>query len=353
MQRLQSRRIEFIRCTGNNNRDQFAADIFRGFTSDQKYIPSKYLYDERGSSLFEQICDLPEYYPTRVEMNILENAAASIVSGLDRGDLIELGAGGNRKIKLILDAAGPSRLRNIRYVPVDVCESVLKESSRKLAAEYPDLKVCCVAADFTRSLNSIPDGNNKLITFFGSTIGNLTEQQCTDMLTRIGLLMQHDDRLVVGMDMVKSKQVLEAAYDDAEEITAAFNKNILNVLNRELDADFEDSHYDHFAFYDDEKARVEMHLRANRDTMANIGKIGLQIRMQRGETILTEISRKFDWETIQKIAGEAGMKISRWFTDEHRWFSLVELTSVHAGKKDNPRRRYQASDDDEDFELAA
>lgn len=299
-------------------------EVRRGLTSPQKYLPSKFFYDSVGSALFERICGLPEYYQTRTELSLLAQAAPSIMGNFKKGNLVELGAGSNIKIRRLLDA-GRERHSDITYVPVDVSESALRQNSTELLDDYSGLNVCCVIGDFTKQFEAVPLNNANLVTFFGSTIGNFSEHEGTALLKNIGTKLKKGDRLLVGMDMVKPKEVLEAAYNDAQGITAAFNKNILVVLNRELNANFNLSCFDHVAFYRDEHERIEMHLRANRDVSITLRDIDLSISMKKGETIFTEISRKYNNGSIHEMATEAGFMIGRCFTDPQKWFSLVEM----------------------------
>jgi L-histidine N-alpha-methyltransferase len=243
---------------------------------------------------------------------------------LKQGNLIELGSGANWKIRTLLDAANGSR-PNIRYVPVDVCEPALRQAAEDLTERYPELAVTGIVADFHRDMDRIMIDGDKLITFFGSTIGNFNEEEGRAFLENIAAAMTLRDRFLVGVDMIKPKEVLEAAYNDAQRTTAAFNRNILTVLNRELSAAFDPSLFDHVAFYNEKRECIEMHLRANREISADIGELDLHLSMKRGETIFTEICRKFSREKVEEMAAEAGLAITRWFTDEKGWFALVEM----------------------------
>jgi L-histidine Nalpha-methyltransferase len=301
-----------------------AEDVLKGLKADRKYIPSKYFYDTRGSKLFEAICDLPEYYPTRTELRLLSAHAEDIVDGLGPADLIELGAGGNRKIRILLNALGPSRRADVRYVPVDVCGPALLESAAELTTAYPELRVDGIVADFTRDLRKLQSDRSKLVLFFGSTIGNLDEGEAVTFLRDVAAMLNPGDRFLLGLDMVKPVEILEAAYNDSQGLTAEFNKNILLVINRELQADFEPDAFEHVAFFDEEKERVEMHLRALRDLQVEIKSVAASFVVKKGETIRTEICRKFRRDGAEKMLQDAGMKVSRWYSDKQGWFSLVE-----------------------------
>ena len=304
-----------------------AKDVLLGFTASQKFIPSKYFYDARGSQLFEEICCLPEYYPTRTEISIIKHAAFQILMSFPRGDIVELGSGGNRKIRIFLEAAGRERLSQFRYIPVDVSEAALREASEELQNLYPEVEIVGIVADFILHMDKIPNNNPRLIMFLGSTIGNFNESLQSNFLRSIARIMKSHDRCVIGFDMIKSRKTLEAAYNDTQGITSEFNKNVLNVINRELNADFKTSHFEHVAFYNDEKERVEMHLRANKDTVVNIHDLEMEVTIAKDETIHTENSCKFSKSRIEKMVTESGLNIIEWYFDSKGWFSLVELST--------------------------
>jgi L-histidine N-alpha-methyltransferase len=317
-------RFAIIDRRGPAAQQELKQEVSAGLTAKRKYLPSKYFYDSRGSALFEQICGLPEYYQTRTELSILRSAARSIMRDLKEGSLIDLGSGANWKIRHLLDAANGSR-GNIRYVPIDVCETAIVGASEELLCLYPDLTVSGIVADFLRDPESIAAEGNKLITFFGGTIGNFSKEACAAFLRNIASVMKSRDRLLVGMDMVKDRGMIEAAYNDDEGVTAEFNKNILAVINRELHATFDLSAFEHIAFYNEQTESVEMHLRAVRDVRAEIADIDMSVNIGMGETIFTEISRKFRKESFEASAAEAGLRITRWYQDRRRWFGLAEL----------------------------
>jgi len=300
-------------------------DVFMGLTADQKSIPSKYFYDERGSSLYEQICKLPEYYLTRTELSILQEKDESIMEPFETGDLVELGSGANWKISKLINAANDPQGANLRYVPVDVSESALVAASEDLLTNYPKLRVLGIIADFTRHMNIIPNDFSRLIILFGSTIGNFNEFESQKILQTVADSMMPGDRFLIGLDMIKPKTILEAAYNDAQGVTSAFNKNVLRVINRELHADFDPAVFEHLAFYNEEKEQVEMHLQVNQKTTVEINDLDLAVEFEKGETIHTEICRKFSEESAQKMFSEVGLKVEQWFTDPKGCFSLVEV----------------------------
>jgi L-histidine N-alpha-methyltransferase len=325
---LDSERIEIVNYLKDTFRRDIRSDALRGLTSERKYIPSKYFYDAYGSRLFEEICGLPEYYQTRTELWILRRFALDIVRDLATADIVELGSGSNLKVRALLDACFGTFPADIRYIPVDVSESALLESSVGLLGRYPHLKILGILADFTKHVERIPQGRKKLFLFFGSTIGNFPRRERTDLLRSVAGMMGPGDRLLLGIDMIKPAEVLEGAYNDRGGVTAKFNRNILTVLNRELNAGFEPSHFDHVAFYNDAAEQVEMHLRANRSVLVEIEGLGMQVSMEEGETIHTEICGKFSRESTGAMAEEAGLRIDNWFADPRDWFSLVELAPI-------------------------
>ena len=307
-----------------------AKEILEGLTAEQKYIPSKYFYDARGSKLFEEICDLPEYYPTDCELELLSTHAEEIVRGLRDVDLVELGAGSNRKIRILLDAMDESTRSRMRYVPVDVSVSALEESASQLSTLYPELKVQGVVADFNRDLHNLPADRAKVALFLGSTIGNLDKESSASFLKNVAITLNPGDRFLLGLDMVKRGDIIEAAYNDSQNVTAEFNKNMLHVVNRELGAGFDPTDFDHVALFNEDRERVEMRLRAAKDLAVEIDNHGTTIKLKAGETILTEICRKFRREGAERMIRDAGMKVSRWYTDSKRWFSLLEaVLDVH------------------------
>ncbi|MEW6351505.1 MAG: L-histidine N(alpha)-methyltransferase [Thermodesulfobacteriota bacterium] len=301
-----------------------AQEVLRGLMADQKYIPSKYFCDARGSKLFEVICGLPEYYLTRTELRLLSTHAKDIVRGLRDGDLVELGAGANWKIRRLLDALGPLRRPHVRYVPVDVCGAALRESAAQLTTVYPELRVNGAVADFTRDLHTLQSDRRKLVLFFGSTIGNLDDGEALAFLKNGAVMLNPGDRFLLGLDMLKPVHAIEAAYNDSRQVTAKFNKNILLVINRELRANFDPAGFAHIAFFEEEQERVEMHLRARRDMCVDINALRISVVLRQGETIRTEVCHKFCRDGAEKMIRDAGMEVSRWYSDPKGWFSLIE-----------------------------
>jgi L-histidine N-alpha-methyltransferase len=330
----EKREIGIERGPNELTNSQLAKDVLQGLTADQKFIPSKYFYDARGSRLFEKICLLPEYYLTRTELSLLRRKASELVDGFERGDLVELGSGSNVKICTLLEALGRDRRATTRYVPVDISETALLSAAQGLVSRYPELKVAAIKADFMRDLSNIPSDGRNLILFFGSTIGNLEEDECRVFLSAVAKNLQDGDRFLLGLDMLKPRPILEAAYNDAQQVTADFNKNVLRVLNRELDATFDLNNFEHVAFFDPDRERVEMHLRANRGLTVNIRDIGLSVSLDKGESIRTEICRKFSRSAAKKMVEDVGMRVDRWHSDPRGWFSIAEIVGCSEGGAD-------------------
>ncbi len=322
----QESQVKIVSKLDGNQREEMIKDLRRGMTKTQKSIPPKYFYDDRGSRLFEQICMTPEYYPTKTEFSILEECAAAIMQFFrgEGGDLIELGSGSNQKVRRLLDRWNLSKHQRIRYVPVDISETCLLDSAHDLLKDYERLEILGMVADFTRDIAFLPRGR-KLITFFGSTIGNFTEREAVRLFRSIRGIMGLEDRFLLGMDMLKPVDIIESAYNDRQGVTGDFNRNILEHINRELKGDFDSRDFDHWAYFNREKERVEMHLRARRSVTARLEDLCLSVNIREGETIHTEISRKFSWESAQRLFRTAGLSVVRWFTDPKGWFSLVEL----------------------------
>jgi L-histidine N-alpha-methyltransferase len=258
-------------------------------------------------------------------MSILKNAAPRILSSFERSDLIELGSGANRKIRIFLDAAGKDKLPLLRYVPVDVSKTALINATKGLLEAYSCLEVMGIVADFTIHMDRIPFERPRLIFFFGSTIGNLDVSARNKFLRLVADSMKPCDRFLVGFDMLKPKETLEAAYNDSLGVTSKFNKNVLHVLNRELSANFDPSHFKHIAFFNETKESVEMHLQAKRRLEVVIDDLDLLVEIDKDETIRTEICNKFSRTCIEQMVDKAELQITQWFFDSREWFSVTEL----------------------------
>jgi L-histidine N-alpha-methyltransferase len=301
-----------------------AAEVREALGGDPPSLPCKYFYDDRGSRLFQQITRLPEYYQTRTEEGILERVADEVVTAVGARELVELGSGSGRKIRLLLDAmARAGQLE--RCVLFDINERDLEQSVEALGRDYPQARVRGVVGDFTQGFDGVGPGGGRLTAFFGGTIGNLHPRDVPDFLTRVGKLLKEGDGFLLGVDLVKEKRLLEAAYNDAAGITARFNLNILLVMNDRLRADFDPSAFDHVAFYDEQNAWIEMRLRARRPQRVRIPEAGLDLRFAAGDEIRTEISCKYSRASLEARLPGTGLELGRWYTDDANRFGLAFL----------------------------
>ena len=307
------------------NSSMVIADIFSGLTAEDKYISSKFFYDKTGSQLFEAITSLPEYYPARTEKSILHRVAKDIIAFHEYPDIIELGSGDCSKISLLIDAYQGDELQRMIYYPVDVSESAVIQSSEDLINKYPGLRIHGIVADFMKHLDALPAGSNRLICFFGSTLGNLEENEAIDFICRVKHSMKKGDSLLLGLDMVKDIRTLELAYNDSEHVTDRFNKNILAVANKLAETNFNPEDFRHHAFFNTERSRIEMHLVAQRDLVVDSPHFSEKITLKEGETIHTENSRKFTHNDIRQMAKDSGLSIQGIHMDHHKGFSLVHF----------------------------
>ena len=302
--------------------DALRADVRAGLTATPKTLPPKYFYDACGSKLFDEITRLPEYYLTRAETLILQEQAPAI-AGLSRCEsLIELGSGTSAKTRLLLDAlrAGGT-LRE--FVPFDVDPAVLTSASDALAEEYPDLRVAPFVGDFEHDLGAIPAGGRRTIAFIGSTIGNLEPAARAGFLAQVGAALRPGDTFLLGIDLVKDVGRLLEAYADAAGVTAEFNRNVLLVVNRELDADFRVEEFEHVALWDADHEWIEMRLRAVREQTVTIRDLGLVVSFAAGEELRTEISAKFRRAGIEAELAAAGLRSRAFWTDPDGDFGLL------------------------------
>ena len=295
------------------------ADVRAGLGSTPKALPPKWFYDARGSELFDEITRLPEYYLTRRERSLLEQHAAEIAEVTGADTLIELGSGTSEKTRLLLDAlrAG-GRLE--RFIPFDVDEAVLTEAAVAVAAEFPGVVVHAVVGDFEHHLDMLPRGGRRLIAFLGSTIGNLVPDQRTAFLHTLAAGLDAGDALLLGTDLVKDEARLVRAYNDSAGVTAEFNRNVLHVLARELDAEVDPTAFEHVALWDADHSWIEMRLRATRDLVVQV--LDLEVPFAAGEELLTEISAKFRRGQITSELEAAGLTVAAWWTDPAGDFAL-------------------------------
>jgi L-histidine N-alpha-methyltransferase len=304
--------------------DSLRADARAGLTAVPKSLPPKWFYDGAGSELFEKITGLPEYYPTRAEREILYETAGQIAALSGAGTLVELGSGSSEKTRLLIDALRSAGTL-ATYVPVDVSEPALVTAAQALIGEYPGLEVRAVVSDFEHQLG-LPardaDGAPRLVAFLGSTIGNLLPSPRAAFLARVRASLAEGDSLLLGTDLVKDPAVLLAAYDDAAGVTAAFNKNVLAVLNTELGADFDLDAFEHVAAWDAEQEWIEMRLRAATAQTVHVPGIELTARFTDGEEMRTEVSAKFRRESVTAELAAAGFALREWWTDSEGRFGL-------------------------------
>jgi len=299
-----------------------ADDVLDGLTRPFKELAPKHFYDAVGAELFDQICEQPEYYPTRTERAILVDRAAEIVALTGASELVELGSGTAAKTRILLQAmADAGTLR--RYVPIDVTEDMVRDVAAQLTEEHPELTVHGIVGDFERHLEHVPapDGP-RIVAFLGGTLGNFPPGSRRRFLRRLAALLRPQDVLMLGTDIVKDPAVIEAAYDDAAGVTAAFNRNVLRVLNRELDADFDPEAFEHVAFYDREREWIEMRLRASKKMSVHIGALGLDIDFAPREELRTELSAKFTPERLRDDLAAAGLELAELLTDPDGMFAL-------------------------------
>jgi L-histidine Nalpha-methyltransferase len=299
-----------------------ADDVLDGLTRPFKELPPKHFYDARGAELFDRICDLPEYYPTRAERAILERSADELAELTGAVELVELGSGTAAKTRVLLDALQTAGTLE-RYVPVDVTESMVRDCAQALTSEYPGLRVHGVIGDFERHLDRVPPASGpRIVAFLGGTIGNFPPGSRRRVLRDIAYLLGPSDFLLMGTDLVKDPRVLEAAYDDSEGVTAEFNRNVLRVLNRELQADFDPDDFEHVALFDEQNEWIEMRLRARREHTTLVRDLDLPVHFDVGEELRTEISAKFTRERLESDLAAAGLELARWLTDPADLFAL-------------------------------
>ncbi|TYB61835.1 L-histidine N(alpha)-methyltransferase [Nonomuraea sp. PA05] len=297
-------------------------DVTAGLTSSPKWLPPKWFYDAAGSDLFSRITRLPEYYPTRRELTILRARAADLAAVSRADTLVELGSGTSEKTGLLLDAlSAAGTLRG--YTPVDVDAVTLEAAAHRLAGRYPGLTVQAVCADFERHLALLPRNGRRMVAFLGGTIGNLEPAARAVFLKELRATLRSGDTFLLGADLVKERGRLVAAYDDSAGVTAEFNRNVLRVINRELDADFEPESFEHVAVYDERHDWIEMRLRASRAMRVRVGGLGLSVSFEEGEEMRTEISAKFREDGLRGELAAAGFGVRRHYTDPEGDFALV------------------------------
>ena len=307
--------------------DNDGRDIVQGLQSYPKTLPPKYFYDDRGSELFEQICQLPEYYPTRTEAAILEEYADEIAQITNCCELVELGSGSSTKTRFLLDAY-QKIADSCSYLPIDVSGGILKASVLELQQQYPDFFIQGLLGTYEQALEHLElersdSERSRMIFFLGSSIGNFTESECDRFLHKVACTLRKGDYFLLGTDLQKPKEILEAAYNDSQNVTAAFNLNILSHLNWRFQGDFDPNLFTHQAIYNQTKNQIEMYLHCLDDHQVSLEVLDLNIQFKTGESILTEISRKFDLEVLESQLELQGLKTLKVWTDPQKLFSLV------------------------------
>jgi L-histidine N-alpha-methyltransferase len=299
-------------------------DVRRGLTARPKFLPPKYFYDRAGSLLFERITELPEYYPTRTESALLAEILPGLLGDFLPDDIVEIGSGTSEKTRRVLGAVSRGG-RPVRYVPLDLDRLTLEATTERLFRDYPSVRVHAVVGDFESDLGHVPaPAGRRLAMFLGSTIGNLDEPGQRRLLVDLrGLLPDPGDRLLLGVDLVKDVKTLEAAYNDSAGVTAEFNRNILRVVNRGVDGDFDPEAFGHVAFYNEHAARIEMHLVAESAQAVQLRRLGLTVRFRCGETIWTESSYKFTRPGLESLLKVTGLRLHRWHVDPANHFALA------------------------------
>lgn len=296
-------------------------DVRRGLTATPKELPPKWFYDDRGCELFDAITRLPEYYPTETERAILHAEAAAIARASGAETLVELGSGTSDKTRTLLDAmAETGQLQ--RFAPFEVNEATLRSAADTIAHAYAGVRVHAVVGDFEHHLAALPGGGRRMIAFLGSTIGNFAPDERKQFLADLTATMAPGDSLLLGTDLVKAVDRLERAYDDTQGVTGEFNRNVLRVVNRELDADFDVDAFGHVAFFDRDAEWIEMRLRSDRAHTVEVRALGLTVDFAAGEQMRTEISAKFRREGVEAELASAGLRLDRWMTDPNNDFAL-------------------------------
>ncbi|OBK61184.1 L-histidine N(alpha)-methyltransferase [Mycolicibacterium fortuitum] len=296
-------------------------DVRDGLTRTPKMLPPKWFYDSVGSDLFDQITRLPEYYPTRTEAQILRRRSPEIVAAAGADTLVELGSGTSEKTRMLLDAMRDSG-QLCRFIPFDVDAGVLRAAGDAIGQEYPGIEIDAVCGDFEEHLGKIPAVGRRLVAFLGSTIGNLTPGPRANFLASLAETLQPGDSVLLGTDLVKDAERLVSAYDDSAGVTAAFNRNVLSVVNRELDADFDLEAFAHVAKWNADEERIEMWLRADAPQQVRVAALDLDVAFGAGEEMLTEVSCKFRADGVADELAKAGLRQTHWWTDDAGDFGL-------------------------------
>jgi L-histidine Nalpha-methyltransferase len=310
--------------TQETNKQTDGSDVVEGLTQTPKTLPPRYFYDDRGSQLFEQICELPEYYLTRTETEILQQYAREIASITGACELVELGSGSSTKTRILLDAYQQKNYP-LRYLPIDVSAGILESSARQLLLDYPSLEVCALAGTYELALEKLAPTQlpSRTICFIGSSLGNLTPEECDRFFTQIAHALQPGEYFLLGIDLQKPKNLLEAAYNDSQGVTVAFNLNMLHHLNWRFKGDFNPNEFEHVAFYNESQSQIEIYLKSLKPQTVNLRALELNVEFAQDEPILTEISRKFALSQIKPELAARNLVPVRVWTDPKQWFGLI------------------------------
>ena len=318
--------LDLIKLPRNREERAFSQAVADGLSKQQKSLPCRYFYDLAGSKLFEQICELPEYYLTRTEQKIFEDYSTDIINALGHKlAIVEFGSGNSIKTRLLINTA-LNRQKHLHYIPIDISASFLKASAHVLLGESNRLSITAIAAEYADAIPIIPNLQEpRLFLFIGSNIGNFNRAEAVSFITKIRKQMGARDRLLISFDLVKASHILEAAYNDAAGVTAAFNKNLLTRINRELGATFALSKFNHLAPYVQEHSRIEMRLISNCPQRVYIKNLQRGFTFEQGEFIHTEDSHKYTFESFTEICRTAGLEIQNQWLDRHKWFAVALL----------------------------
>lgn len=299
-------------------------DIIQGLTQILKTLPPKYFYDDLGSELFEQICELAEYYPTRTETSILQQNAQKIAQITGACELVELGSGSSTKTRLLFNAYETAGYP-LRYLPIDVSAGILESSAKQLLLDYPSLQIFGLVSTYELALKQLKSAQlpARMVFFLGSTLGNLNPQECDIFFSQVTAALQVGEYFLLGIDLQKPKQLLEAAYNDSKGVTAEFNLNMLRHLNQRFEGNFDLNQFEHWAFYNEQMHQIEMHLRSLKSQSVRLEALDLTVNFEPEETIMTEISRKFNLSLVEKDLQAKGLKPIQAWTDEKQWFGVI------------------------------
>nr|WP_324616368.1 L-histidine N(alpha)-methyltransferase [Lusitaniella coriacea] len=318
--------IEYVNASSHLTATNDAEAVIEGLTRSRsrKTLPPQFFYDDKGSQLFEKICTLPEYYPTRTEAWILQTYASEIVQKMGECELVELGSGSSTKTRLLLDACARQNYP-LRYLPIDVSGGILQESAKQLLQDYPTLKVYGLVGTYEQALAKLPPVSlpHRAICFLGSTLGNFYPEECDRLLDRMAATLNKGDFVLLGLDLDKSPTILEPAYNDSQGVTAAFNRNMLSHLNWRFGGNFDPDLFDYEGRYNPEKSQMEMYLTARQSHQVRLEKLDLTVEFSPGEAILTEISRKFNVDRMENYLRDRGLSLIQTWHDPQKWFGLL------------------------------